>query len=119
MKKMLAIILMVPTLVFSNSEEKTTIKNTKVECVSINSLDEILKEFDELPFVRGISNRNSGQTTIQNSLVLFVNAKTGSWSLVEKTNDGLYCFLAVGMNFEPVPSEIIDKLQNKRQRFKS
>lgn len=119
MKKLLAILLMMPVIAFSQTDEKVTIKTIQTECVDVKILNEIVAEFDELPFIRGLSNREVSKTVIQHSMVLFVNAKTGTWTVVEKTFDGLYCFLAVGTSFEPVPAEVIDKLQNNRQKSRS
>lgn len=119
MKKLLAILLMMPVIAIANQNDTVTTKTLKVECLTLSGLEEITKEFDELPFVRGLSGRDSGQTMIQHSLVIFVNGKTGTWSIVEKTNENLYCFLAVGHTFEPVPADVINRLEKQRQRSKS
>lgn len=119
MKKLLAILLMMPVIAFSQTNAKETVKNIEAECITLQSLDSLLNEFDELPFVRGLSNRQIGTTAIQNPMVLFVNAKTMTWTLMEKTGDGLYCILAVGTTFEPVPAKIIDDIQDKRRKSRS
>lgn len=117
MKKILAILLMMPVIAFSQPDE--VIKKIDTFCLNVNGLDKLLVEFEELPFVRGLSQRESGAVSTQNSLVVFMNIKTRTWSIVEKTSDGLYCFLAVGQDFEPVPAEVIEKLQKERQKSRS
>lgn len=93
--------------------------NLPVFCLNYNSLDATLTEWDEIPFVRGKSFRETGAGEIKNSLVLFVNAKTKTWTLVEKFRDSKYCVLAVGTDFEPVPTKIIDDIIDERQKSKS
>ena len=51
-----------------------------------------------------------------NSLVIFVNLKTGSFTIVEKVEEQKYCVLAVGGNFEPVPAEVLREYNRSREK---
>lgn len=73
-------------------------------CVASAELFATLKQYEELPFVRGDSDRN-GQKV---GFVMFLNAQTGTWTIAERVEEDLFCVTGVGNRFEPVPSEVID-----------
>lgn len=84
-------------------------------CMSLQNMDVLLNEFDELPLIRGKSFRDGNY----HSLVVFMNRETKSFTIVEKINDKLYCALSIGENIEPVPQEIVDSIIKQRQRNRS
>lgn len=81
-----------------------------VACVSPKIFLETVDSFQELPFVRGKSTRDGGNT----SLVLFLNAKEKTWSIVERVSKDRYCILAVGEDMEPVPLDVIEKFRERQ-----
>jgi hypothetical protein len=115
MKKMLAGLLMMPAIAFSQANNAEEVK-LNVICVNLQTLEDVLSEFNELPMIRGKSIRSD---TTENPLVLFMNAETKSWTLIERNNSGKYCILAVGEGMEPVPTKNIEDLIKERQRKKS
>jgi hypothetical protein len=110
--------LIVITLAFSSTVYAQQ-SNLPTQCINGSSLDEVLDEYDEIPFVRGMSFREGKSKQVENSVVFFVNAKTKTWTLVEKFGDNKYCVLAAGGDFEPVPMKVIDDIINERQKSKS
>lgn len=109
MKKYLLFLLLIPSLSFAQPD--VTIKPW---CVDLKKLNEVLDEFDEVPFVRGLSQRDAGTT----SLVVFVSKEKKTWSIVEKISNDAYCFIAVGNVFEPVPSEIHEEREKTLKQKK-
>ncbi len=101
MKKLLILLCMIPNLVFSQEVMNET---RTISCVNKENIYNLVGEFDEIPFIRALNSLVLG-VPIFNSLVIFVNSKTGSFSVVEKVEEQKYCILAVGVRFEPMPAE--------------
>ena len=70
---------------------------TRITCVDRQTLLSVLAEYGEVPLARG--------STSNGALVIYVNPKTGSWTVAELTPSGLYCIDATGDGFEPVPED--------------
>ena len=116
MKTLLSACLLVPSLVMAMPQQTQPQAATfQTICVNAEDLTKTVAEFQELPYVRGISSPLS-QEGARLSLVVFLNPKTGSFTIVERTQDGLYCILAVGNNFEPVPREIHDEVRSEQEK---
>ena len=111
MKKILAMFLLMPSLVFANPQ----IKTIQTMCLDGKDLTDTVNEFKELPYVRGISTPMAEQDA-KMSLVVFLNPTTGTFTIVEKADDNLYCILAVGGGFEPVPREIQDDVRQDQKK---
>jgi hypothetical protein len=111
MKKILAMFLLMPSLVLANPR----IQNAETICLDSKQLSETVHEFKELPYVRGISMPIS-QDDVKFSLVVFVNPKTGSFTIAEKRADNLYCIIAIGTDFAPVPKELQDDLRQQQEK---
>jgi hypothetical protein len=111
MKKILAMCLLMPSLVFANQQ----IKTIQTICLNSNDLTDTVGEFKELPYVRGISTPLA-EPDVKMSLVVFLNPTTGTFTIVEKAGDNLYCILAVGGGFEPVPKEIRDNAKQQQEK---
>ncbi len=94
---------MIPNLVFSQEVMNET---RTISCVNKENIYNLVGEFDEIPFIRALNSLVLG-VPIFNSLVIFVNSKTGSFSVVEKVEEQKYCLLAVGVRFEPMPAEAL------------
>jgi hypothetical protein len=84
-----------------------------VACVSQKLFLSTVNEYEELPFVRGISTRDGGD----NSIVLFLNPREKNWTIVERSGTR-YCILAVGEGMEPVPFDIIENYKELQKKNK-
>jgi hypothetical protein len=118
MKKMLASILFMPVIAFSQSNESEEI-NIPTHCVSIQVLEDVTVEFNELPMLRGKTERQIDGQLVENTLVIFINMETKSWTITEKMVNNRYCVLAAGNSFQPVPKEIIDRVIKEREQKRS
>lgn len=94
------------------AQEATEVR-LPVVCVNQKLFLETVDEFEELPFIRGLSTRDGAD----NSLVVFLSPKTKTWSIVEKVGNR-YCILAVGEGMEPVPSDVIEDFQKRQKKSK-
>ena len=83
-------------------------------CLNSNDLANLIGEFREVPFARGLSKPVIGEGNLP--LVIFVNAETNTFTIVEKAGNEVYCILAVGAKFEPVPQSIRDEVISEYQR---
>jgi hypothetical protein len=111
MKTLLAMCLLIPGMVFANPQ----IKTYQAMCLDSKDLISTIDEFKELPYVRGISTPLAEQDS-NTSLVVFLNPTTGTFTIVEKVADNLYCILAVGGGFKPVPREIQDDVKQQQDK---
>jgi len=82
----------------SIASERT--KSLEVVCVDIKTLDKVLTEFGEEAMLTMLSQRDSPRGPVGNPMVLFMNPKTKSWTLVEKNKEE-YCVLGAGENISP------------------
>lgn len=67
-----------------------------VPCGSISEVHNILAEYNEKPMLHMASKRNE----TANSLILFVNSETKTYTLVEKVNELVYCVISTGEELE-------------------
>jgi hypothetical protein len=111
MKKILAMFLLMPSLVFA--EPKTATYETI--CFNGKDLTNTVNEFKEIPFVRGLSVPLTQQER-KLSLVIFANPTTGTFTIVEKAAEDLYCIIAIGGGFEPVPKDIQDEVRQEQKK---
>ena len=88
--------------------------NVEVTCVKPQDLEQVLNKWKELPLARGMSVRSADGES-KNLFVIFVNSKTKTWTIAEKTPTGLYCILAAGGGFEPMPSDVIEKFKKQQE----
>ncbi len=79
---------------------------TEMVCATEKALGSVLNEFEEIPFATMTSMREIpvlGMTA--NSMIIFVNPKTKSYTIVERIGKDLYCVVAIGENIEPYREE--------------
>jgi hypothetical protein len=113
-KKILAIALLIPSVSLAqNPSPDTAVYQTM--CISAKNLTDLIHEFKEIPYVRGISRPVIGDGPPA-ALVIFVNPKDRSFTIVEKTSENVYCVLAIGNNFEPVPRDIQDDVRTEQEK---
>jgi hypothetical protein len=70
-------------------------------CVGIAPLSEMLGEFGETPAMVMTSKREIQGTAMSNNIVLFVNFKEKTYTLVERVAKDTYCILAIGDSIRP------------------
>ena len=112
MKKILALLLFFPSMLLAQQEDIQK-RSFQSPCLSAQQLTDLVDEFEEVAFVRGLS-----QTTESNKfnpIVVFVNPDTKSFTIAQKQESDLYCIFAIGHSFQPVPKDIQD---DARQRHK-
>ena len=85
-------------------------------CVDAETLTKTVDEFKELPFARGVSNSLGDPEGPPRSLVIFMNPETKTWTIVERANPNQYCIMAVGSGFEPVPTDIRDRVEEGQKQ---
>ena len=100
-----------PSLAFAEPKPATY----ETICLNGKDLTNTVNEFKELPFVRGLSVPLTQQER-KLSLVIFANPTTGSFTIVEKAGEDLYCILAIGGGFEPVPKDIQDDVKQGQEK---
>ena len=116
MKKIIAMFLLMPTLVFANSEKPSLQVSTyETVCLSAKDLSSLIDEFKEIPYVRGVSRPVIGDDSSL-PLVIFVNPQSKTFTIVERASKDIYCILAVGSNFQPVPKELQDEVKENQNK---
>ena len=85
-----------------NAQVRTTVE---VECFSLIELASLLNEYNEAPLSAGSILRGDEKSAVEHTMILFVNPKTKTWTLAEKTTKGLYCVLTAGSNFNFIQKE--------------
>jgi transcription antitermination factor NusG len=93
-------------------------KDTKVFeaiCLSAENIEKVTKDFNELPYLRAVSDRedSTGKNVNQYVMVLYINLETKTWTLVEKV-DKVYCVIASGDNMTVVSNEIRKNIEKQR-----
>lgn len=75
---------------------------TELMCVSETEMAEVLVKYGEIPFATMNSVREVpalGMTA--NPLVIFVNPKTKTYTMIEQFAKDIYCVVAIGENINP------------------
>lgn len=86
------------------SETRTV--NSQLVCAEWGTIDATLTEHGEIPFARMSADRHIGRSgVIQNIVVIFVNPKTKTFTVVEQFKEDLYCVLSIGSEFGPIPEQ--------------
>jgi len=116
MKKIFSMFLLMPALVLANPpKEDFIVGSMETVCVSLKNLTEIIDEAQEIPYVRGQSHPIMSQGSPL-AMVIFVNPKTGTFTISERVDRDTYCILALGSRFEPVPKEAQDKIRKEQDK---
>lgn len=69
-------------------------------CTTQQIFGETMLNYGETPIMRGQSVRNINGVMVFMNTVLFMNLKTGTWTLAEKIADDVFCVMAMGQNWE-------------------
>ena len=97
MKNILILLLLSCSTAFSQITTKL-----EVECLTRKELAEILTEHSEVPFAIGTTLRIDSKGAEEGFMILFINPKTQTWTIVEKTSKNYYCILTAGSDFNLV-----------------
>lgn len=108
MKKILLPLLLFPILAIGNStseEQEFTFVQNRMVCVQAEVLYSSLDEYGEKPLMHMVSHRRINDGVEENidsyPTIMFVNPRTGTWSLVEKHSENVLCILAIGQQMKP------------------
>ena len=116
MKSALAILALIPMLSWATPPGSDfTVATVDTICVSLKQLTEITDEAQELPYVRGQSHPIMTEGTPL-SMVIFVNPTTGTFTIAERVARDMYCLLALGSRFEPVPKAAQDTIRKEQDK---
>jgi len=119
MKKIIAMFLLMPALVLANPpKEDLIVGSMDTVCMSLKNLTEIIDDAQEIPYLRGQSHPIMTQGAPL-AMVIFVNPKTGTFTISERVDRDIYCILALGSKFEPVPKETQDKIRKEQDKSRS
>lgn len=69
-----------------------------IECINQETTMELVRKYQETFVYKGNIVHPEHETL--NPMMLFANKTTGSWTLIEKVNDDLYCLIAAGNEFQ-------------------
>ena len=106
LKKILASLALTVGLIHPSIASEITQFPTSLMCVDKRGLTQTITEFEELSFAGGVSMRDvPGVGLVKNNLVIFVNPKTQSWTIVERFTKDMYCVIALGEGFRPLSSQ--------------
>jgi len=92
-----------------------TVASVDTICISLKQLTEITDEAKELPYVRGQSHPIMTEGAPL-SMVIFVNPTTGTFTIAERVAQDMYCLLALGSRFEPVPKEARNTIRKEQEK---
>ena len=111
MKKILFLFCVLPTLAFSQITlpgDKVTQKMIiDVFCLNRPKIIEMIKGYEEEPiFTMSSIRKGKNNEAISFESILFVNVKTGSWTLVEEHGEKGYCVTALGTDIKFVKKQI-------------
>lgn len=100
LKRILASLALTAGIVHPSIASEITKFPTELICVDQQGLTETITEFEEIGFAGGVAMRDIHSVgLVENNLVIFVNPKTQSWTIVERFSKDLYCVLALGKDF--------------------
>ena len=104
MKYIIALLFLLPTLVFSQNNGVRVLK-FDVQCVNAQTLSAFLTEFGEKSIFRGISNRETASGSVSIVTVFYFNRETMSWTMVERVDTDLFCVVGMGTDIEFLPAD--------------
>jgi hypothetical protein len=110
MKKLLATLILLPTLAFSQNSVQTL--KFDAHCVNGQTLNQYLQNYGEQPVFRVTSNRDTRSGEVVGiASVFYLNRETMSWTIVERIDEDRFCVIGTGDGFEFI--------NNNRQNRKS
>jgi len=102
MEKYLAAFLFAVTMSVNAKNIQGTVP---IVCADEKEFIGTIVSFDEEPFITALSKRDMGNGLLTPAaLVIFLNPKTGSFTIAEKISD-MYCVVAMGENMKPYLNE--------------
>ena len=116
MKSFIAVLALTPALALATPPGSDfSVATVDTICVSLKQLTEITDEAQEIPYVRGQSHPIMTEGAPL-SMVVFVNPTTGTFTIAERVAQDMYCILALGSRFEPVPKEARDTIRKEQEK---
>jgi hypothetical protein len=99
--KPFALLLAATLLIATPALAQNRVMQFAATCVNIETLAELLEEFEEKPAMTMTSIRESNDKFANNALVLFINYETKTWTMAERLPGNRYCVIATGENIKP------------------
>ena len=84
----------------ANDSDNTFVTPFDAICTTQQIFAETMYRYGETPIMRGQSVRDINGVTVAMNTVLFMNLKTGSWTLAEHMSGDAFCVVAMGQNWE-------------------
>lgn len=80
-------------------------------CMPLEKLQSLMNKYSEVPMINMSSTRILSDGSVKtNGTTLFANPKEKSWTLVEQTDDNVYCVIGAGMDLTPADSKNTNKI---------
>ena len=92
---------MVGLVLLSSVAQASSLRLT-LPCGSMEEVIKILVKYNEKPMLNMKSTRTQDDQPTQTMVTLFVNPETGTYSLVERVSDTLFCVLSSGEDLRVV-----------------
>lgn len=105
MKPLFALILTLATITV---RAEVILADTTITCMDRTSLLALLDRYLEQPLIRGRTEDNG-------AVVIYTNPSTLTYTVVERV-ENLYCLLASGTDFAPVPRELRQQFLEQRSK---
>jgi hypothetical protein len=79
---------------------------TDLVCGSESGISEVLEKYGEIPFATMTAFREiPGEGFTNNPMVIFVNPKTKTFTIIERITKNIYCVVSLGDNINPYVEE--------------
>lgn len=79
---------------------------TELACGGEDLLNSVLNKYEELPFATMSSTREIAGVGFRiNHLIIFVNPKTKTYTMIERFSEEVYCIVSVGEGISPYTKE--------------
>jgi len=80
--------------------------NSHLVCGDYPSITATLTEYNEIPFVKMAAHRLTPTGDVfKNQIVLFVNPRTKTYTIVERFSSNLFCVVSIGEQLESAESK--------------
>ena len=102
LKKILASLALIVGVIHPSIASEIYSLNTAIMCSNLKTLNDVVKEYGEIPFAVMTSYRSlNGDQAVPIRAVLFVNPNTKTYTFAEQFADNTFCVVSIGENLKP------------------
>jgi len=102
LKYFLASLALTVGLIHPSIASDITKLRTELVCGNELGIGEVLDKYGEIPFATMTSMRDiPGVGVTNNPIVIFVNPKTKTYTIIERLSKNVYCIVSLGDNISP------------------